>query len=102
MPLLLEPRAPEMRLSTDRTALQVNGALTLAGIPPAVFDYRLGNRSALEWVIDQYRVTRTPAAALRHDPSDPAHPPGHRGSGGARGPVSLEHPGAIAGLPPLA
>ena len=34
----------------------MNGSLTLADIPPAVFDYRLGNRSALEWVIDQYRV----------------------------------------------
>jgi hypothetical protein len=26
-----------------------------AGIPPEVFGYRLGNRSALEWVIDQLR-----------------------------------------------
>ena len=24
--------------------------------PPEVFDYRLGSRSALEWVIDQYQV----------------------------------------------
>ena len=26
--------------------------LTLGNIPPAVLDYRLGNRSAQEWVID--------------------------------------------------
>ena len=35
----------------------MNDSLTLAGIPPEVFDYRLGNRSALEWVIDQYQVS---------------------------------------------
>jgi predicted helicase len=35
-----------------------NEFLTLSGIPPEVFAYKLGNRSALEWVIDQYRVTR--------------------------------------------
>jgi predicted helicase len=44
------------------------------GIPPAVFAYRLGNRSALEWVIDQYRVTTGARSVLRHDPTAPAHP----------------------------
>jgi hypothetical protein len=29
------------------------GLLTLAGIPPEKSDYRLGNRSARQWVIDQ-------------------------------------------------
>jgi predicted helicase len=28
----------------------------LAGIPPETFDYRLGSRSALDWIIDQYQV----------------------------------------------
>ena len=42
--------ADKVRLSRDKTCLRVNDALTLAGIPPAAFDYRLGNRSALEWV----------------------------------------------------
>jgi hypothetical protein len=36
----------------------------LRGIPPAAFDYRLGNRSALNWVPnqepDQYRVSTDP------------------------------------------
>ena len=46
----------KMRLSKDKTQLKVNPSLTLSGIPPEAFDYRLGNRSALEWVIDQYQV----------------------------------------------
>ena len=41
-----------MKFNADKTALHVNDSLTLEGIPPEVFDYRLGNRSALEWVID--------------------------------------------------
>jgi predicted helicase len=43
----------KMRLTKDKTALSVNPSLTLADIPPEAFEYRLGNRSALEWVIDQ-------------------------------------------------
>jgi predicted helicase len=45
-----------MKLSKDRTSLQINDSLTLAGIPPQVFEYRLGSKSALEWIIDQYQV----------------------------------------------
>ena len=46
-----------MKLSKDKSELRYNDFLTLRGIPAAAFDYRLGNRSALEWVIDQYRVS---------------------------------------------
>jgi predicted helicase len=45
-----------MKLSKDKTTLRVNASLTPAGIPPETFQYRLGNRSALEWVMDQYQV----------------------------------------------
>ncbi len=33
-----------MRLSKDKKSIEVNDSLTLAGIPPEVFEYRLGNR----------------------------------------------------------
>jgi len=46
----------KMKLSQDRQSLKVNESLTLAGVPPETFEYRLGSRSALEWVIDQYQV----------------------------------------------
>jgi predicted helicase len=63
-----------MRLNKDKTRLQVNASLTLAGIPPEVFEYRLGNRSALEWVIDQYRVTEDARTGIRSDPSRAEEP----------------------------
>jgi predicted helicase len=44
--------ADKMRLNKEKTALQVNESLTLAGIPPDTFLYRLGNRRALAWIID--------------------------------------------------
>ncbi len=43
-----------MRQAKDHRSLKVNDSLTLGGIPPEPLEYRLGNRSALEWVIDQY------------------------------------------------
>ena len=49
-------RVEKMKLSADRQSLKVNESLTLRGIPAEAFEYRLGSRSALEWVIDQYQV----------------------------------------------
>jgi predicted helicase len=49
-------RVEKMKLSADKRSLQVNPSLTLEGIPPEASEYRLGSRSALEWVIDQYQV----------------------------------------------
>ncbi len=62
-------RVEKMRLSKDKTALQVNAMLTLRGIPPEVYEYRLGNRSALEWVIDQYRVSEDKRSGIVSDPN---------------------------------
>src|SRR5207248_1648286 len=49
-------RVEKMRLTPTKDAVVVNEWLTLAGIPQECSQYRLGNRSALEWVIDQYQV----------------------------------------------
>ena len=37
----------------------LDGKTTLTGVPYEAWEYRLGNRSALEWVLDQYKE-RTP------------------------------------------
>ena len=59
----------KMRLSPDRTAVIINKSLTLNGIPHECFLYRLGNRSALEWVIDQYQVTKDKQGRIISDPN---------------------------------
>ncbi len=58
-----------MRLAKDRRSLKVNESLTLGGIPPETFEYRLGNRSALDWVIDQYQVTEDQHSGIHSDPN---------------------------------
>ena len=63
-----------MRLSKEKKSIHVNDSLTLAGIPPEVFEYRLGNRSAIEWVIDQYRVKEDQRSGIRSDPNNPDDP----------------------------
>ena len=62
-------RVERMKFSKDKTQLTYNDFLTLAGIPPEVFDYRLGNRSALEWVVDQYRVKIDKQSGIKNDPN---------------------------------
>ena len=62
-------RVEKMRLSKDKDTLVVNDSLTLTGFPQECFDYRLGNRSALEWVIDQYRVSTDKRSGITSDPN---------------------------------
>ena len=52
---------PKTKLKADRTGgvIVIDENTTLAGIPPAAWSYKLANRSALEWVLDQYKE-RTP------------------------------------------
>jgi predicted helicase len=67
----LDWRVEAMKLAKDRGSILYNDFLALDGIPPEAFDYRLGNRSALEWVIDQYRVTRDERGDIASDPNRP-------------------------------
>ncbi|MGH8461784.1 MAG: type ISP restriction/modification enzyme [Stenotrophobium sp.] len=48
---------PKCKLKADKDAgrIVVDEATTLSGVPEAAWDYKLGNRSALEWVLDQYK-----------------------------------------------
>jgi hypothetical protein len=65
----LDWRVIKMRLSKDKTSLIYNQFLTLSGIPPETYEYRLGNRSALEWVIDQYQVSTDKRNGTTNDPN---------------------------------
>lgn len=41
----------------------------MKGIPLQTYDYRLGNRSALEWVIDQYQISTDRRSGITNDPN---------------------------------
>ena len=65
----LDWRVEKMSLSKDKTLLKYNEFLTLSGIPAEAQEYRLGNRSALEWVVDQYRVSTDARSGIVNDPN---------------------------------
>ena len=65
----LDWRVTQMKFSKDKTQIKYNDFLTLAGIPTEAFQYRLGNRSALEWVVDQYRVKTDRRSGIENDPN---------------------------------
>ena len=62
-------RVERMKFSKDKTQIRYNDYLTLDGIPAEVFEYRLGTRSALEWVVDQYRVKVDKRSGIKNDPN---------------------------------
>ena len=62
-------RVEKMKLPKDKTQLVYNDFLTIDGIPATAFDYRLGTRSALEWIVDQYRVKVDKRSGIVNDPN---------------------------------
>ncbi len=46
---------PRLKALKDTGEIEIDATTTLRGIPPAAWDYKLGNRSALEWVLDQWK-----------------------------------------------
>ena len=91
----------KMKLSKDKTGIKYNDFLTLDGIPAKVFDYRLGNRSALEWVIDQYRVKTDKRSGIVNDPNREEDPQYIVKLIGKVITVSLETVKIVEGLPDL-
>jgi predicted helicase len=52
------------KLKADKNAgiIDIDELTFLSGVPPEAWEYKLGNRSALEWILDQYKEKK---------PSDP-------------------------------
>ena len=44
-----------LRPEKERGVIVLDDKTTLSGVPPDAWRYRLGSRSALEWVLDQYK-----------------------------------------------
>ncbi|MEN9610650.1 MAG: hypothetical protein RLZZ628_1464 [Bacteroidota bacterium] len=61
---MLQDFVPKAKLKADKTnnCIEIDEITKLCGVPEAAWDYKLGNRSALEWILDQYKPSK---------PSDP-------------------------------
>jgi len=67
-------KVDKMKLNKDKTELTYNEFLTLTSIPAETYEYRLGTRSALEWVVDQYRIKTDKRSGIVNDPNRPDQP----------------------------
>ncbi|MYH83863.1 N-6 DNA methylase [Candidatus Poribacteria bacterium] len=94
-------RVERMKFFKDKTQLKYNDFLMLEGIPPEVFEYRLGNRSALEWVVDQYRVKVDKRSGIKNDPNREEDPEYILRLIGQVITVSLETVAIVGALPTL-
>jgi predicted helicase len=54
----------------DRSRIVYNSRITLAGIPEDAYRYQLGSRSAVEWIMDRFRVTVDKPSGIVKDPND--------------------------------
>jgi predicted helicase len=63
--------APKAMLRADKETghIRLDSETTLSEVPPEAWDYRLGNRSAIEWILDQYkeRKPKDPTIRARFD-----------------------------------
>ena len=97
----LDYRVEKMKLSKDKTSLIYNQFLTLSEIPKETYDYRLGNRSALEWVVDQYQVSTDKRSGITNDPNRADDPEYILRLIGQVVTVSLDTVKIVTALPPL-
>jgi predicted helicase len=60
-----------MHLDKEAHSIKVNDSLTLTGIPEDAFEYVLGTRCPLEWIVDQYQFEKDDEGSITLDPNDP-------------------------------
>nr|WP_234301002.1 type ISP restriction/modification enzyme [Sphaerospermopsis aphanizomenoides] len=57
IPLKDNQKTPKPKLKADKNqgSIILDDVTTLAGVPNIAWEYKLGNRCALEWILDQYK-----------------------------------------------
>ena len=61
----VDPKRAILRADKSRGTITLDERTTLAGIPERAWEYRLGSRSALEWVLDQYKERKPRDPTIR-------------------------------------
>jgi predicted helicase len=53
--VLERSRRAKLKANKDNGSIEIDAYTELKGIPAEAWEYKLGNRSALEWILDQYK-----------------------------------------------
>jgi predicted helicase len=54
----------------DKTTIIYNSKVKLAGIPLEAYEYKVCDRSAIEWIMERYQVTKDKASGIVNDPNN--------------------------------
>ncbi|PWT36571.1 type ISP restriction/modification enzyme [Limosilactobacillus reuteri] len=63
-------RNTEGKLEKDRSKIIFNDSITVSGIPDKAYQYIVNGKSAIEWIMDQYRVKTDKKSGITDDPND--------------------------------
>lgn len=65
-------RVQKMRFKSrkDHSVIKFNSDITISDIPARAYDYVVNGRSAIEWIMDQYRVKTDKVSQITDDPND--------------------------------
>lgn len=56
---------PSLKADKDNGVIILDSETQLTGVPRQAWTYRLGNRSALEWILDQYKEKTPKDSTIR-------------------------------------
>lgn len=54
----------------DKSVVLYNNEISLSEIPAEAHEYRLGSRSAIDWILERYQVKTDKASGIINDPND--------------------------------
>src|SRR5699024_490101 len=63
-------RNDEGKLINDKTTIIFNKDITIENIPEQAYEYIINGRSAIEWIIDQYRIKTDKKSGITDDPNE--------------------------------
>jgi len=59
----------KLKWNTDKTVLKLNPTMSLGGFSSDLFSYKLGNRSALDWLVESFKVKSDARSGIASDPN---------------------------------
>ena len=62
-------RVETMKWNRDKSVLKLNSTLSLGGFTPDLFAFKLGNRPALDWLVESFKVKTDARSTISSDPN---------------------------------
>ena len=63
-------RNADGKLENDCSTIVLNDTISISNIPAKAYQYIVNGRSAIEWIMDQYRVKTDKKSGITDDPND--------------------------------